>query len=684
MAADRLSDDDLVARFERRFRVAEAAEAENRERFREDRDFCFDDDSQWSSTVKGARGGRPSLTINRMQPYLRHITNEARQNPPGIEVHPSDAAATKDTSQAIQGLVRGIENVSKADQIYTDAFESAVSGGFGFFRVVTEYEDENSFDLVLRIKRVEDHLSVGLDPERREVDGSDAQWGYLTSTMLRSEFERRWPDAQPFQSSSDPMWGGTNSETVTIAESFERDIIPDVLLLLPEGIHPKGNVFLSSQVPPELRALAVKKRKTTRTVTWWRKYGAGSLLEETEFPCDFVPIIQVKGREYWKDGRQKLFSGIHYAKDAQRMYNYARSAMAEKIATSPKAPWIGFAGQFTDRKWMTANTANHPYLEVQPVTINGNLAPLPHRTDPTPVDPALTQEVMVCSEEIKATLGIFDANIGARSNETSGVAIKARKAEGEAANYDLHSNFHRAVELCGRILVNAIPRVYDTARAVMLLGPDGKSELKTINAHDTDKDGNPYLYDLSVGKYGVVVKSGPSYTTKREQAAEAIMGFVQAMPQTASMVADLIVRAQDWPDADRIADRLKRAIPPQVLGPEDQSDEEKTQSVPAAQVQQMMSQMQGQLAQMATELKARDAELQTRLLEKQMDVQGRIDVATIQADAKFSEAQIRADAAVATSHVDARAGVAQSLIGGMQQPEPGTAPEQRGEGEQNG
>jgi hypothetical protein len=175
-----------------------------------------------------------------------------------------------------------------------------------------------------------------------------------------------------------------------------------------------------------------------------------------------------------------------------------------------------------------------------------------------------------------------------------------------------------------------------------------------------------------------------SYTTKRDQAAEAIMGFVQAMPQTASMVADLIVRAQDWPDADRIADRLKRAIPPQVLGPEDQSDEEKTQSVPAAQVQQMMSQMQGQLAQMATELKARDAELQTRLLEKQMDVQGRIDVATIQADAKFSEAQIRADAAVATSHVDARAGVAQSLISGMQQPEPGTAPEQRGEGEQNG
>jgi hypothetical protein len=397
-----------------------------------------------------------------------------------------------------------------------------------------------------------------------------------------------------------------------------------------------------------------------------------------------VPIIQVKGREYWKDGQQKLFSGVHYAKDAQRMYNYARTAMAEKIATSPKAPWIGFAGQFTDRKWMTANTANHPYLEVQPITINGNLAPLPHRTDPTPVDPALTQEVMVCSEEIKATLGIFDANIGAKSNETSGVAIKARKAEGEAANYDLHSNFHRAVELCGRILVNAIPRVYDTARAVMLLGPDGKAELKTINAHDTDKDGNPYLYDLSVGKYGVIVKSGPSYTTKRDQAAEAIMGFVQAMPQTASMVADLIVRAQDWPDADRIADRLKRAIPPQVLGPEDQSDEEKTQSVPAAQVQQMMSQMQGQLAQMATELKARDAELQTRLLEKQMDVQGRIDVATIQADAKFSEAQIRADAAVATSHVDARAGVAQSLISGMQQPEPGTAPEQRGEGEQNG
>lgn len=684
MSKHRLSDDELVARFERRFRAVEEAEAGNRNRSREDRAFCFDDDSQWSSTVKASRAGRPSLTINRMQPYLRHITNEARQNPPGIEVIPGDAAATKGTAEAIQGLVRSIENASHADQIYTDAFETAVSGGFGFFRVVTEYEDENSFDLVLRIRRVEDHLAVGLDPGRREVDGSDAQYGYLTSTMLRTEFERRYPDCAPFASSSDPMWGGSNSETVTIAESFERDTIEDVLLLLPEGVHPKGNIFLSSQVPPELRAMAIKKRKTTRTVTWWRKYGAGCLLEETEFPSSIIPIIQVKGREFWDNGEHKLFSGIHFAKDAQRMYNYARSAMAEKIATSPKAPWIGYAGQFTDRKWMSANTANHPYLEVQPVTINGNLAPLPHRTDPTPVDPALTQEVMVCADEIKATLGIFDANIGMRSNETSGVAIRARKAEGEAANFDLHSNFHRAIELCGRILVDAIPRVYDTARAAMLLGPDGKAELKTLNAHDVDKDGRPYLYDLSVGKYGVVVKSGPSYATKREHAAEAIMSFVQAMPQTASMVSDLIVRAQDWPDADRIADRLKRAIPPQVLGPEDQDESGKANSVPAEQVQQMMGKMQEQLARMGSELKSRDAEIHARLLEKQMEVQGRIDVATIQADAKFSDAQIRADAAVATSHVDARAGVAQSLISGMQQPGPGTVPAPNGEGAPNG
>lgn len=564
------ADSEFIADFRRRFRMAESANEKNSQTFREDRKFVYNDDAQWEQDAIGARGDRPRVTINRLQVFARNIVNEARESPVAIKTHPVDEYGDVHLARIVDGLIRHVEHDSNASDVYAATFEDAVTGGFGYFRVTTEYEREDSFYQCPKIKRILDPMTVKIDPFHEDPTGADAMWGIVHTRVSKDEFEKTWPKAEPINA-----WGGENAfwadrdAGVLVAEYFVVEEKEERLHQLEDG-----STVWDSEATKAQKKSAVKSRMSCRRCVMWYKIGGqGELLEEpTEFPSRYIPIVRMPGREWFEDGRRFTCGAIHYSKDAQRIYNYARSQQLERLALAPKAPFVGYKGQFQDKKWQSLNVKNWPFLEVEPVTIAGQIAPLPQRQQVVGLDPALSEEIALSNEEIKATTGITDANLGQQSNETSGRAILARQQQGNRANADFVANRNIAIRQCGMILLDMLPRLYDTPRVARILGPDGQPDLVWIGKQAVDRDGNEYLYDLSAGRYDVAVDAGPAYATRRQESAVAMVETLRSVPMIGQAAPDLVVQAQDWPDADKLAARLRRALPPQLLGKDAEQD----------------------------------------------------------------------------------------------------------------
>jgi hypothetical protein len=223
---------------------------------------------------------------------------------------------------------------------------------------------------------------------------------------------------------------------------------------------------------------------------------------------------------------------------------------------APKQQWLLHE---TDEK--RANRFRAAHRSDDPVLVWSGASP-PQKLPP-PIPPsAMLQEAALCDADIKDVTGLHDASLGMRSNEVSGKAILARERQGDVATFMYHDNLNASIEAAGRVINDLLPVVYDSARTVVILGEDGVASPARIN-----DPGHPAAVDLKAGKYDVVVETGPSYSTRRVEAAESMLAFFQAAPQAANVAADLLAKAQDWPMADEIAERLKRALPPALTAP---------------------------------------------------------------------------------------------------------------------
>lgn len=660
------ADSEFIADFRRRFRMAESANEKNSQTFREDRKFVYNDDAQWEQDAIGARGDRPRVTINRLQVFARNIVNEARESPVAIKTHPVDEYGDVHLARIVDGLIRHVEHDSNASDVYTATFEEAVTGGFGYFRVTTEYEREDSFYQCPKIKRILDPMTVKIDPFHEDPTGADAMWGIVHTRVSKDEFEKTWPKAEPINA-----WGGENAfwadrdAGVLVAEYFVVEEKKERLHQLEDG-----STVWDSEATKAQKKSAVKSRMSCRRCVMWYKIGGqGELLEEpTEFPSRYIPIVRMPGREWFEDGKRLTCGAIHYSKDAQRIYNYARSQQLERLALAPKAPFVGYKGQFQDKKWQSLNVKNWPFLEVEPVTIAGQIAPLPQRQQVVGLDPALSEEIALSNEEIKATTGITDANLGQQSNETSGRAILARQQQGNRANADFVANRNIAIRQCGMILLDMLPRLYDTPRVARILGPDGQPDLVWIGREAQGRDGEKYFYDLSVGKYDIVLDVGPAYATRRQESAVAMTETLRSIPLIGQAAPDLVVQAQDWPDADKIAARLRKAIPPQILGKDAEQDGKQGSNEQGSQIPPEVQQMVAQLQQENEWLKQESAVEANKLaLDKykaNLQAKTDIEVALIRAGQERDKQIIAQQGEIARS-------AAQSAAEGAQSPQAG-------------
>ncbi len=554
-----------------------------------------DNQWQWPNDVLQTRGSsqgpvvsaRPCLTINKLPQHVKQITNEQRMNRPTIKVLPVDDKSDIEMADVFNGVIRHIEYTSDADVAYDTACENQVTYGEGYLRILTEYCDDTSFDQEIKIGRIRNSFSVYMDPMIQDPAGADARWCFITDDMTKDEYERAYPKASPISTltargigdSSINQW--ISETTVRVAEYFYIECEKATLNLYP------GNQTALTGTPEDslLRAMfgkPLRSRQSDRERVKWCKTNGYEILEESEWAGSFIPVVRVVGNEFEVDGQLYVSGLVRNAKDAQRMYNYWCSQEAEMLALAPKAPFIGYGGQFEgyEQQWKTANTQNWPYLEVNPDVTDGQGAvlPLPQRAQPPMASSGLLQAKTGASEDIKSTTGQYNASLGMTSNERSGKAILARQRESDVGTYHYADNLARAVRHIGRQLVDLIPKIYDTARVARILGEDGEPSTVKMNPDQEEpvkKIMGPggvvvdKIYNPRVGKYDVRVITGPGYATKRQEALESMAQLLQGNPQLWQVAGDLFVKNMDWPGAQDLAKRLQKMLDPKVMADED-------------------------------------------------------------------------------------------------------------------
>jgi len=628
---------DILAQMRKRLEQSLSAYSESRDSELDDLRFMAgspDNRWQWPQEVLATRGAvqgqtinaRPCLTINKLPQHVRQVTNDQRQNRPSGKVIPVDDKADVEVAEVFNGMVRHIEYMSDADVVYDTACDNQVTYGEGYFRILTEYCDETSFDQDLRLKRIRNSFSVYMDPHIQDPCGADAEYCFITEDMPQSEFERNFPNAEPISSiairgvGDEAMSQWIMEDTVRIAEYFYAVYEKATLHLYPNN----QTAYAGSPEARQMEMMGVRPLRTReveiRRIKWMKTNGY-EILEENDWPGKHIPVIRVIGNEFEVDGRLYISGLVRNAKDAQRMYNYWVSQEAEMLALAPKAPFIGYAGQFEgyEHQWKTANTQNYPYLEVNPDVTDGKGAvlPLPARAQPPLAQTGLIQAKMGASDDIKSTTGYYDSSLGETSNERSGRAILARERQGDTGSYHYIDNLARAIRYGTRQLVDLIPKIYDTQRIARIIGIDGETSTVRIDPMQPEPVREvrnemgiviEKIYNPSVGKYDVAVTTGPSYLTKRQEAMDAMGQILQANPNLWAVAGDLFVKNMDWPGAQEIAQRLQKTIEPRLL------EDEEDPAIQAAkmeneQLRAQMDEMRAMLDNVQKSIEAREVDI---------------------------------------------------------------------------
>jgi hypothetical protein len=587
----------------KRLQMAQAAYSDSREDELDDLRFMAgspDNQWQWPADVLATRGSvqgqtinaRPCLTINKLPQHVRQVTNEQRQNRPSGKVIPADDNADVEVAEIFNGVVRHIEYMSDADVAYDTACDNQVTYGEGYIRLLTEYCNDETFDQDIKIGRVRNAFSVYMDPTIQDPCGADAEWCFVTEDILKVEYERMFPDATPISTLYSQGVGdqGISSwlqeDTIRIAEYFYYTYERSTLHLYPDN----ETAFKGSNRDKQLGAMfgkPIRTREVDRKKVMWMKTNGFDVLDEREWPGKWIPVVRVIGNEWEVDGQIHISGLVRNAKDAQRMYNYWTSQEAEMLALAPKAPFIGYGGQFEgyEMQWKTANTTNWPYLEVNPDVTDGagNVLPLPQRAAPPLPQTGLIQAKMGAAEDIKSTTGQYDASIGAQGNERSAKAIIAREKQGDVGTYHYVDNLARAIRHITRQIVDLIPKIYDTQRIARIIGVDGEVDMVKFNPSQQEpvkEIREPQtgaliekIYNPGVGTYDVMVTTGPGYMTKRQEALDAMSQILQTNPQLWAVAGDLFIKNMDWPGAQEMAARFKKILDPKVLSDGDQSPE---------------------------------------------------------------------------------------------------------------
>lgn len=532
----------------------------------DDTKFVYDvDDGQWPADVRKARGTRPIITVNKLQKFSRKNRGKMMQNRPRIKVIPVDSVSDPQVAELYDGLIREIEYRSGADIVYRTAYGHAVDSSVGYFRLVTEFEDEKSFNQHIRIKRIIDPTTVLIDPDAQEFNLEDAKYAFIESSVKKDEFKESYPNAEVYDFSGNSQIFGDwlDNDNVRICEYFYKESVVKKLALLESG----ETVELTpekSKLIVENGLKVVRERVVNSHVVKWVKMTGAEILEKGEWPGMYIPIIPVFGEEVVVNGKRYYISLMRGAKGPQQMYNYWASAGTENVALTPKAHVFLDARQIAgyEREWDEANTSNRIYLRYKGVPGLQKPSKEPQAQVPT----AIISMLQTTAYDIEDHLGMYEAAKGEASNERSGKAIKERATQSDQGTYTFVDNFNQAIIYAGKQIIDLIPKIYDTQRAISIMGETGEHQMVPINTPVSDgMGGTRQINDLTVGKYDIISTAGASSASKREEMVQSMIEACQYAPDVANIIVPFIFKYSDWPGSNEVYQEIKKYAEQQAM-----------------------------------------------------------------------------------------------------------------------
>lgn len=657
-------DERIVKEAMRRFDICAKVENDCRQRMIEDIKFANGDADnlyQWDSSIRNARGygtldERPCLTINKTRQHCLNIINDAKQNKPSVKVKPVGNEATYEAAQVFEGIVRHIEYISNAQSAYDTATSFQVMGGIGWWRLTTDYPDYNdqSFDQEIFIRRVKDPLTVYLDPDIKEADGSDARYGFVFDDMTRDQYREKYPKFKDLGTKSplDIAGDWVREDQVRVAEYFRVIETEDKLVNYTDPMTGETKTERKSKLGKDLYKVATddpasKERDVMDRVVEWYLIAGDKIIERSEWAGRYIPLVRVIGEETMIQGQLDRKGHTRCMKDPQRIYNYWSSAAVEFVALQSKTPYIGAMASFENLEtfWDTANTTNHAWLPFNQYDDKGQKLDAPERQQPPVMSQAYIEGLKISSDEIMAVSGQYQADLGMPSNEKSGVAIQQRQRQGDNATYHFIDNLAIAIRFTGKQLIDLIPKIYDQKRIIKIMAEDGVEHEVTVdpNAQQAylegqkkDADTVQAIFNPNMGRYDVEADIGPAYATRRQEEFAAISELMKADPDLMKVAGDLLMKAADFPGAEVLAERLKKLVPPQVLGQGPPPEVIEMQQ----QMQQMGGTLQKAIEELAKERGKHDVEWEQKRIDNYKAVTDRMELLMGQMTSPNEKAQM--------------------------------------------
>ena len=583
--------EDIVTEARKRFERAKSYYGPSRVLAVADTRFALGDSDngwQWPDDIAQERSiaRRVKLTVNTTAQHCNQVINQIRQNRPACKVSPVDGGADKKTADILAGLIRNIQASSNADDAHDIAAEHATYGGEGYWRIKTDYESEVSFDQYIAIAPIPNPCRVYIDPDAKELDKSDAQWGFIFEDISKEAFKREYPDIDP-ASWVDDRKGWMSEDTFVRAEYFYCTYDKDKACLLADGT----TVLESELIPGQV---CIRKRDTQ--VKRWHHCiivgGHDKPLDETDWAGAYLPIVTIVGKEVNVNGEIVRKGLVRDLKDPARIVNYAYSETVQTLALQNKIPYIAAAEAVEghENQWRNANMSNDAYLPYNAYDSGGQPLPPPKRQEPAVMPAAQIQLLELSLQQMRGSSGQQAANFGIKSEAQSGIGIQRLKVQGEVATFHFPDNLARGLKYEAKILIDLIPKIYTKEKIVRILGIDGTAQMAVLDPdmpgayHEmpTDED-IQRIFNPSVGRYDVAIDTGPSFQTQRQESQAVMTELVRSDPSLMQRAPDIIVRSMDFQDADKLAERLQKFLPPGM------ADEK---GGPAKQIAQLTQQLQ--------------------------------------------------------------------------------------------
>lgn len=659
---------------------------DSRDRYKMQKRFIYLDE-QWEPQAKARRKKeeRPIVTINTSRQFIQQVANTVRKNPPSIQVIPTGDGAEIQEAQIREEIVRGIQEQSNGDECFIHGIEDAAAGGFGIVKLEPEYESDDSFVQVLKLKRVLDASTCRIDPRAREPDFSDQRFfieqipysANQIGSLVGAEDAKEIRDKiKELDGKSQEMWG--NKKSCNLINHWRVELKADTLYDMQDGT----TAFESDSVDLELTKKDARgkplSRPTYKRVVYWRRLMGEKLLSEVKWPGATIPVGVFAGQHIVVEDTMQFVSLTAPLIDTQRIRNFARANQVELMATSPKARFKASLGSIPEEMrpmWENAHKENWRVLYYQEFDEQQRKLTAPEEIQPIGPDAQLTQEIAITDAEAHQVTGRYEAAQGAANNATSGKQEGMRKEYGETSTVHFEHNGSVAMKYLGNCILEVMPYYYDTPRRVLAVASDGSRRMATINREDTGQDGKPTNHQITENKFSCVIKIGPSYATKLLQSMDTMQSILQAIPEAGQARPDLVVKAMGdamgWNQTQEWVESLKALIPPQVQAHLDQVKEQDGQAPPIPpQIQAQMQQMTQQLQAVAPEMARlkNDNELEWAKLALDVD-KAKTERIKVLADhgITIQQAIIDANTEIEKEHIKAAAGHSGNMMQAHQQ-----------------